>query len=90
MKLDNDMDISIKRGYSTKQLVDGKVVEDENGHYHPLHTLSITKEYVDREEEVAVIEEVVKDTREVLQILEKHLAKLHRDREWFEGTEFEF
>lgn len=90
MKLDNDMSISIKKGYSTKRLVDGKVTEDEESHYHKLHTLTICKEYPDREDDVAVLEEVVEDTKALLQMLEKELAKVHRDREWFKGTEFEF
>lgn len=90
MRLDNDMNISIKKSYSKKQLVDGKVVEDETGQYHNLHTLYVSKEYPDRKDEVAVLEEVVEDTRALLQMLEKELAKVHRDRELFKGTDFEF
>ena len=90
MKLDNDMNISIKKGYSTKRLVDGEVREDETGHYYKLHTLTIDKEYPDREDDVAVLEEVVEDTRALLKMLETELEKVHRDREWFKGTDLEF
>ena len=90
MVLDNGIDISIKKGYSKQMRKDGRVIEDETGSFHRLHTLSITKEYIDRNDDVEVLEMAVSDLKGMLQAIEKELARVHQARDWFKGTDLEF